>query len=246
MIKHVELKRNNGEVIRGYLTDHEKSKLIVIMFHGFTGNKTEHAGHFRNFSRVLLKNKISSIRFDFYGNGESDGEFKDFTFDTLIDDSEQIIQYAKTNFSNKSIVLLGYSMGGAVTAMMAVKHPEIENIILWSPAGNILNIIKKYYEDYPKNEDGNIIMNSSFELSKEMYESVSKYDTYNGFDEYLGNVLIIQGEKDLAVKPEVSKKFYELTKNSKYIMIPCAGHGYDKIQERDILYRESLKFLEER
>lgn len=246
MIKHLELTRNNGKILRGYLTDHGKSKIIVIMFHGFTGNKTEHAGHFRNFSRVLLKNEISSIRFDFYGNGESDGEFKDFTFDTLIDDSEQIIKYVKTNFNDKNIVLLGYSMGGAVASMMADKHPEIENIILWSPAGNILDIIKRYYENYPKNEDGNIIMNSYFELSKEMYESVSKYDIYNGFDEYLGNVLIIQGEKDLAVKPEVSKKFHELAKNSNYIMIPNAGHGYDKIEERDILYRESLKFLEER
>ena len=246
MIKHLELRRNDGKVLRGYITDALNSNDIVIMFHGFTGNKTEHAGHFRNFSRILFNNDVSSMRVDFFGNGESDGEFKDFTFDTLIDDSEQIIQYAKTNFSNKSIVLLGYSMGGAVTAMMAVKHPEIENIILWSPAGNILEHIKKHFETLPKNKLGNVILGSSFELSKEMYDSVSKYNTYEGFNKYEGEILVIQGEKDLVVKPEVSKKYVDLAKNSTYIMVPNAGHGYDKIEERDTLYDESLKFIKGR
>lgn len=243
MIKHLELKRNNGKMLRGYLTDALKSQMIVIMFHGFTGNKTEHAGHFRNFSRILFNNNISSIRLDFYGNGESDGEFKDFTFDTLIEDSEEIIQYAKKNYKNKEIVLLGYSMGGAVAAMMSYKHPEIEKIILWSPAGNITNIISKYYNERPKNKLGNVFLNGSFELSKDMYDSVLQYDTYGNFDKYDGKVLIIQGEKDLAVNPKVSRKYNDLAKNSEYILMPFAGHGYDKVEERDVLYQESLKFL---
>lgn len=246
MVKHIELQRSNGKMLRGYQTDAVNNDIFVIMFHGFTGNKTEHAGHFRNFSRILCENNISSIRFDFYGNGESDGEFKDFTFDTLIEDSDQIIEFVSKNYKDKKIVLLGFSMGGAVAAMMASRHQEIEKIILWSPAGNIVDIIKRYYENGFKNKIGNAILNNSFELSKEMYDSLQNYDTYSNFNKYLGNVLIIQGDKDLSVKPEVSKKYQDLAKNCDYIVVPGAGHGYDKIEERDILYKESLKFLKER
>jgi len=246
MIKHLELKRKNNKILRGYLTDAKDSDIIVVFFHGFTGNKTEHAGHFRNFSRILFNNNISSVRFDYFGNGESDGEFKDFTFDTLIEDSEQIIEYVRVNYNNKRIVLLGFSMGGAVAAMMAAKHPEIDKIILWSPAGNIIEHIKKYYEDLPKNNNNNVIIGGFFELSKEMYDSLQNYDTYRDFNKYPGKVLIIQGEKDLTVKPDISKKYMDLAMHSNYIMINNAGHGYDKIDERDILYSESLKYLKER
>lgn len=246
MIKHLELRRNDGKVLRGYITDALNSKDIVIMFHGFTGNKTEHAGHFRNFSRILFNNDVSSMRVDFFGNGESDGEFKDFTFDTLIDDCNLMIEYVKSNFSNKNIILLGFSMGGAVAAMMAAKYIKIAKVILWSPAGNILEHIKKHFETLPKNKLGNVILGSSFELSKEMYDSVSKYNTYEGFNKYEGEVLVIQGEKDLVVKPEVSKKYVDLAKNSTYIIVPNAGHGYDKIEERETLYDESLKFIKGR
>ena len=97
MVKHVELINQEGKILRGYLTlPKEWNNRIVIMFHGFTGNKTEHAGHFRNFSRVLNDEGIASLRLDFTGNGESDGDFSDFTFNILMSDANLILDYAKS------------------------------------------------------------------------------------------------------------------------------------------------------
>ena len=85
MIKNIEITNKEGKTLRGFLTMPENfSGDLVVMYHGFTGNKTEPAGHFRSLSRLLLVENMGSIRMDFSGNGESDGEFKDFTFDTLI------------------------------------------------------------------------------------------------------------------------------------------------------------------
>ena len=76
MVKAVEFKNEQGLMLRGFLHLVEESKEIVVMLHGFTGNKTEHNGHFRNLSRMLEKIGVSSLRMDYDCNGESDGEIK--------------------------------------------------------------------------------------------------------------------------------------------------------------------------
>ena len=53
MMKHVEIVNKDGKVLRGYYSDPENfNGDVVVCFHGFTGNKTEHACHFRNIARL--------------------------------------------------------------------------------------------------------------------------------------------------------------------------------------------------
>ena len=93
MIKHVELTNRNGKVLRGYMDMPENfNGELVIFYHGFTGNKTEHAKHFLNFSRIISKYGYASLRMDFSGNGESDGDFPDFTMDTMMQEAEEMIE----------------------------------------------------------------------------------------------------------------------------------------------------------
>ncbi|HKM29659.1 MAG TPA: alpha/beta hydrolase [Bacilli bacterium] len=247
MIKNIEITNKEGKTLRGFLTMPENfSGDLVVMYHGFTGNKTEHAGHFRSLSRLLLVENMGSIRMDFSGNGESDGEFKDFTFDTLIAEANLMLDYAKKVANVQRIILLGYSMGGAVAAMVAAKRfAEIDKMILWSPAGTILEKIKKAFESGVKLESGNMMM-GTFELSKEMYASVDKYNTYQGIEKFKKPVLIIHGKKDLAVNYLISAIYSVRFFNSHLFYINEAGHGYDSLEEKKELYQRTLDFLKMR
>ena len=244
MIKHIELLNNNGKVLRGYLHYPENfCGKLVVMFHGFTGNKTEHACHFRNFSRMLEKEGVASLRLDFSGNAESDGTFLDFTFDTLVSDAKCIIEYAKTISGVDKLYLLGFSMGGATAAMMSsIFYNDIDRLLLWSPAGNIINIIKSYYERLPKDEKGNAL-NGDFSMSLEMYKSIEKYNVFDNLSLYNNEVLIIQGKKDLSVPFETAEKYKESFKNCNVHYIENAGHGYDPLQISSELYNVSLKYI---
>ena len=117
MVRSINLE-NGAYTLRGIYSKADSNK-VVIMFHGYTGHKVEHNGMFRSLSRLLLKENISSLRFDYYGNFDSDGEFTDFTFDTLFSDGRCIINYAYS-LGYKDVVLLGYSMGGALA--LAIAH----------------------------------------------------------------------------------------------------------------------------
>ncbi|HPL55723.1 MAG TPA: alpha/beta hydrolase [Bacilli bacterium] len=247
MLKHIEITNKEGRILRGYLTlPEEFNGDLVLMYHGFTGNKTEHAGHFRNLSRLLAAEKIASLRMDFSGNGESDGEFSDFTFDTLIAEANLMLDYAKTISNVKRVMLLGFSMGGAVAAMVAAKrYQEIDKMVLWSPAGNILEKIKKAFESGIKLENGNVMM-GTFELSKAMVESVNRYDVYQGIENFKKPVLIIHGRKDLAVNYLISAIYSVRFFNSHLFYLNEAGHGYDSLADREELYQRTLEFLKTR
>lgn len=243
MIKHIELINKEGKTLRGYLDYPENMNgELIVFFHGLTGNKSEHAKHFVNFSRMISKEGFASLRIDFSGNGESDGEFVDFTMDTLMSDAQTIIDYAFTIEGAKKITLLGFSMGGAVaTYMSGIYKEKISKLVLWSPATKINENIRKHYENQTKAEEGK--MPGTFEISDQMAESTTKYNITENAHLFTNPVLIINGKKDLSVNYMDSVRLSVTFHNSRLHLVNESGHGYDKNEQRDELYRISREFL---
>ena len=244
MVKHLELTNKWGKVLRGYLDYPDNfNGEVVVFFHGFTGNKSEHDYHFRNFSRIISKEGYASIRMDFSGNGESDGEFYDFTFDTMIDEAKQMIDYAFKLDGVKKVSVLGFSMGGAVaTIMSSIYQNKLSKLILWSAAANIKDHIKKYYETGEKLDNGNS-MHGNFELSKEMYETIDKCEPMEGIEKFTNPVLLCHGRSDQCIDYMYSMRYAVKYKNATVHIVDGAGHGYDKVSEQKELYGKSLEFL---
>ena len=247
MIKHIELVNEWGKTLRGYLDLPENfNGELVVMFHGFTGNKSEHAYHFRNISRIISKEGFASLRMDFSGNGESDGEFSEFTFDTMFSEAKQIINFAFDYEGVKKVSLLGFSMGGGVSTIMAQEFGnKISKLILWSPAGNIIDLIKKRFENGVELENGNKLTAGYFELSKEMYASVTngKYNPMENLDKFTNPVLLVHGRNDMSVNYLISMRYALKFYNSLVHIVEGSGHGYDKISEREELYSKTIEFL---
>ena len=58
-------------IMRGY-EDTQQLDRCVVFFHGFTGNKTETNRMFVHITEEFKKIKMSSIRLDWFGHGESE------------------------------------------------------------------------------------------------------------------------------------------------------------------------------
>src|SRR5579863_2729220 len=94
----VEFQNRPGKWLRGMI--HRPSSLArrraapgVIFFHGFTGDRMESHWLFVKCSRALAQAGIASLRFDFYGSGESEGEFREVTLRGEISDARAAIEY---------------------------------------------------------------------------------------------------------------------------------------------------------
>lgn len=241
MIKHIEILNKENLVLRGYLHLPQNANRILVMFHGYTGNKTEHNGSFRKMSRILEQMGIASLRMDYACNGESDGEFIDFRFDKAIDDAKIMLDYAFSIEGIKEVDVLGFSMGGAIASLVCNYKP-ISKLLLWSPAGDLAKNMRIRYDNSPKLENGNIY-SPAFEYSEELVKSMEKFDFYSEAQYFKSKVYLIHGRKDKAVDYLCSVRYAVKFPNASLHLIDGAGHGYDEKNSFEELFAKSISFL---
>lgn len=240
MIKHVEIENKKGKILRGYLDYPDGASKIVVMFHGYTGNKTEHNGNFRSLSRLLSKENIASLRMDYSCNGESDGEFSEFLFNDAIDDAILMLDYAFSLFN--TVYVLGFSMGGFIAALVCNQRP-IAKLLLWSPASDDLYTkLKSRFDEATKMEDGKMYI-PGFIISEDLINSMAGYDPFNEASKFTKPVFIIHGRDDKAVDYLTSVKYATSFTNANLHIIDKAGHGYDRYSETVELFAKSINFL---
>ena len=97
MTKQVEITNRDGHILRGIVNIPEDGTRFpaIVNVHGFTGNKSGYKSIYTHTARLLAEHGFASVRFDLYGNGESDGEFEDMTFTGILHDIEDIINWTK-------------------------------------------------------------------------------------------------------------------------------------------------------
>lgn len=124
----------NGHRISTAFHDAE-SKSIVIFCHGYRGTSAGPNRFFVTAARQLVYKNISSLRFDQYGSGNSEGDFFDSSFLDWMKTTKMIAE----NYLNQGykVALFGQSMGGAAVIAVGSELPNLSAIVAWSPDPNI-------------------------------------------------------------------------------------------------------------
>jgi len=93
----------------------------VMLLHGFTGQHIESDRLFVQVARALADAGFAALRFDFYGSGDSDGDFEEFTLDTELADACAGFDWLSTQsgIDPNRIGVVGLSLGGAIAALLA-------------------------------------------------------------------------------------------------------------------------------
>lgn len=244
MQKAVEIE-SRGLTLRGmvHIPDGNTGKLpVVIIFHGFTGHKMESHFSFVKLSRLLEKSGIASVRFDFGGSGESDGDFVDMTISKELLDAKTILDYVKTldYVDINRIGVVGLSMGGAVASMLAGDRKEdICALCLWAPAGNMLELILNgpYKDKIAEIEQNGYIDLGGLLLGLDFINDLKSIDIYEKASSYDKNVLILHGDSDKTVPVSASEKFLEIYEKRGCLHIVQGGdHTFNsKVWEDEVL-----------
>ncbi|AAK81587.1 alpha/beta hydrolase [Clostridium acetobutylicum] len=237
MQKSVEIK-SKSLTLRGvlHMPLEAREKLpIVVIYHGFCGNKMGPHFIFVKLARELEKLGIATIRFDFAGTGESDGEFVDMTFSNEVYDANVILDYVKTlEFVDKDrISILGFSMGGAIASVIAGdRKDEINTLCLWAPAGNMEQIILSdtYIGDkYDEIMEKGIYDVEGLLLGKKFLEDIKKVNIFDRASAYNKQSLIIHGTSDEIVPLSTSERYLEMYgENTSLELVEGANHIFEK------------------
>ena len=122
------------------------------------------------------------------------------------------------------LFLFGRSQGGLVSAMAAAEKPEmVRGMILFYPAFSIPSLA---LEKYP---DGNVPETMQFlnaTIGRKYYLDAVSLPVGKIQESYPGPVLIIHGQQDDTVMPQISEEAMEHYRNAELIRLEKAGHGF--------------------
>ena len=235
-----KLRKQDGTLISGrvFRPDDDNSTFPTVIFsHGFGSCYRELMHHGSGFAH----NGIICIFFDFCGGGpdsESDKEMLDMTLETEVDDLISVINHAilMPYVDTKKLYLVGESMGGMVSAMVARRlRSMIKGLILWYPAFVVVDDAKERIKQ-------GITEVMGISISKQFDPIAASLDLNDIQSGYLKPVLIIHGDKDEIVPIRYSEMAKNTYPDASLITIRDAGHGFDG-SDSDMARNESIAFI---
>jgi len=128
---------NRGQKIFGII---HKPKIAgpvpaVLMCHGLGGHKSGKHRMYVLLAEKLAEYGIATLRIDFRGSGDSEGDFSEMTIEGEVSDAlvgleclEQLSWVDKDR-----IGLFGRSIGGTVAIIAAGKSPQVKSLAVWAP-----------------------------------------------------------------------------------------------------------------
>ena len=242
----------------------KNSEITLIFLHGSSMTKEGMMPVAEGFIQY------NCIVFDLTAHGESLGE-EPAEIKTFAEDVENsILQLQRNNIIGKKIVLLGYSMGGAITCEIALrKRIKLSGIVLLS-SGADLNSYTPLVDDLKAMPIDNFVVADVFpalfgidtpEINKkiitEHFNSTKVSDEISYRDLMVSNgynhlqecknidipALLVQGSDDKIVLPMAAVATWKEIQNSELLMVPYKGHALI-FEDKELITGKILSFIE--
>lgn len=211
---------------------------LVAIAHGHGGDRNENGG-LADIAESLAKAGIATIRMDFPGCGKSEESFQKNTMTNMVSDVYSCIDYAEKNYAIDStkIGIFGYSMGGRIACEMAGEGKvNFSGMVLLAPYvdnSKTINFIGNEEENAKliaaAEKDGYVVFTTKYgqvqELSKEFFNDITTIDPLANAAGFKGKAMVIYGEDDNTVAPEISKRAVEVF-NAKVLDVTGDTHSY--------------------
>ena len=207
---------------------------MVVFCHGFSGRKE--GPLFELVADTLQAHGIASIRFDFNGHGESEGEFVDMTVPNEIEDAKKVVEYVSSLSYVSDLAIVGHSQGGVVASMLAgqlseeLGKPAFKAVALMAPAAVLRddairgNTMGKQYD--PFNPGEYVELWGGLKLGADYIRTAFSLPIYETAAKYQGSALVIHGNADRVVPYTYGERFHQIWPNSELVIQEYYDHGF--------------------
>lgn len=214
----------------------EDTTSAVILCHGFLSNKDSRTNI--RLTELLTPKGFSTLRFDWFGMGDSSGRFADITVTACLAQLESLLQ-DMNNRGYRDIGLIGGSFGGLLAILVAADHPELFALGLKCPVPNFPEMLELEF-----GQDGitewkrtNTIPNVTggqdpIALNFEFYHDCHQFNAYAQAKKITSPCLIVHGEKDeLVPLHQIQRLTENLAGDKKLHFLPEANHHFGRPED---------------
>jgi len=224
----------HGHRVAAILTTPETpTDRVALLCHGFLSGKNSTTN--KTLTRSLTEQGIATFRFDFFGQGESEGPFEGLTVTIALGQALAALDWLAAR-DYKRIGLVGSSFGGLVAILTAAKKPGLACLALKCPVVDFAEVLRlefgeagmahwKTHHEIPDVTGGPMPVRLRYAL----YENCLEYDGYEAAGMIKIPTLIVQGEKDDLVPLHQSRHLMEVLQGKRQLeILPGADHTFTK------------------
>ena len=230
--EQIEFLNLSGEKLAGtFHVPAKNSRHGIILGHCFTCSR--HTSILRDLSLALVDEGFKVLRFDFSGNGQSEGNFSESIYSKQIDD----LKSAATFMSVRGapwIGLAGHSMGAMVALLAASEMEKVKAVCTLAAKASVLKT--DHFLSREQSEElqltGRVHFTSrgrNLELTEAFFADAEQYDFPSIMASLPQPLLVIHGDMDEIVPVDNAYRLKEYKKiNTELAIIPGADHMFSQ------------------
>ncbi len=224
----------HGHRVAGILTAPKaRTDRVALLCHGFLSNKNSTTN--KTLTRALTEQGLATFRFDFFGQGDSEGPFEAITITIALGQALAALDLLAAK-GYKRIGLVGSSFGGMIALLTASQRPELACLGLKCPVADFAEVLRlefgeagmerwKTHHEIPDVTGGS----KPVRLRYALYKNCLTFDGYEAAASIKIPTLIVQGEKDELVPLHQGSRLMGALQGKRQLeILPGADHGFTK------------------
>lgn len=227
----------------------------VLICPGFAGNKCGRYRLFVRLSQQLAQAGIASLRFDYRGAGDSEGDFSEITLSGNVSDALLGLKWLSTNshVDPYKIGLFGRSLGGVISVLAANQFNKIKSLVLWAAVYDSSQW-KSLWDSYQSNQ----LTDMQKQVIQRLPAGIPNLQFLNEFFkiemdqefEKLRHIplLHIESKKDSVVHANQGQCYRKARKdvdNTKFIQLLNSDHDFSDSTDQEMAIKETIHWFKE-
>ena len=213
--------KSHGERLAGYLHLPERRRGLVpavVFLHGFTGSKAEFRRSFVRMARALQRVGIASLRFDFRGSGDSEGEFSAMTPTRELQDAREALRFVRRQpgIDPKRVGIVGLSLGGMIAAYILGEDRLVKTGVLWNPVSDPQNRHKNRLTPMDRRQlkEMGFVDMDGWALGQAFLSDMKTFNPLKAIASASCPILIVQASGDQTVPPSSAHAYKKALRKS--------------------------------
>lgn len=250
--QNVSFKNSSKETLAGILYDTGSPKAVVLC-HGYADSKN--GFHLPALAKAMADKGWSSLRFDFTGNGESEGQFRYGNYNSEAEDIRCAIEMLHSH-GKQVRAILGHSKGGDTVVTYAGKYDDVPKVVnvsgrFYLDQGITPRFGKDIFDRLKKDKkvqvhDPTVTTGPTEEWTlteEDMDERVNHDMGKISHAIQQSSVLTIHGGADRTIPFADAHEFAKHIKNHQLSVIEGASHNYDKPEHATQMIQWAVDFM---